>query len=342
MAKCASLNDPETLVLPLQDCSEERRVEVGPKALGLYNLLKAGATVPSGFCITTSAIKHFLYHDSALYGSIQSLEQEPPGDTDVGRAQELYLKIRKGIVESPLDESLSNQISDAYHKLILSGGKLVAVRPSTIAEGTVPASSAGRHGTMLNISSEQDLIGAVKAIWANHYAADATVGKELGAHEKSPGVAVIFQTMICAAKSGVMFTANPTTMDRSTALVEATSRPGEAFTIGDPAHDQYFVNKVTLEIEKMVLPQGTDASKPWMSQTEIIRLVEVGKTVEKCLHRPQEIGWIAEATNAGESDTRFFFIRSKPFPVPEGNKTPPGSNVFSFVTSAVNKRVKVS
>lgn len=343
MAKCASLSDAKTFVLPLQDCSEENRMEVGSKSLGLYNLIKAGASVPSGFCITTSAFKYFLRHDDALSGTIQSLDREPPENTDAGRAQELYPKIRKGIVESSFDESLSNRITNAYHKLALSGSKLVAVRSSATSEGTASASSAGRRSTMLNISSEQDLIGAVKKVWANHYAADATISNELGALEQSAGVAVIVQTMVRASKSGVMFTANPSTMDRSMVLVEATGRVGEAFAFGDSTHDQYFVNKVTFEIEKRVLPQGAEASKPCLSQAEIRRLVEVGKSVEKYLHRPQEIGWIAEGTNnAGESDVRFFFVRSKPLPVPEGIKSPPGSNVFSFITSAVNRRVKVS
>jgi pyruvate,water dikinase len=193
----------------------------------------------------------------------------------------------------------------------------------------------------LNVSSDQDLIGAVKTLWANQYTADSDINKELGSQGQPAGLAVVVQRMIQAAKSGVMFTANPTTMDRSTVLVEATSRVGEAFSFGDAAHDRYFVNKVTLEVEKKVVPQGPGTPKPCLSQTEISRLVEVGKSVEKYLHRPQEIAWMAEqADKAAEGDSLFFFIGSKPLPVPEGTKPAPGSNVFSFVTSAVNRRVK--
>jgi pyruvate,water dikinase len=249
--------------------------------------------------------------------------------------------IRKAIAESPLDDGLSNQITDAYHKLTVSSSRLVAVRSSAVSEGTVPMGS-GAPNSMLNISSEQDLIGAIKTIWVNHYVDEATIRKELGAREQSAGVAVIVQTMVRAAKSGVMFTANPSTMDRSTVLIEATGREGHTFVSGDSTNDQYFVSKVTLEIERKVLPQGQETPKPCLAQTEINHLVEVGKSVEKYLHRPQEIYWIAEATNkAGESGLQFFFVKSKPLPVPERTKPAAGSNVFSFVTSAVNRRVKV-
>jgi len=343
MAKCASLIDTKPLVLPLEDCSEENRSEVGPKALGLNNLLKAGAVVPPGFCLTTSALKHFLRHDAALAGLIQSIQLRPSGDSEALPAMEVCVKIRQGILGSSVDGDLTDLIRDAYRKLSEQGGRTVAVRSSAAPENTGSSSAASHDDVVLGVSSEHDLLGAIKRVWANHYADDGMLLRELSALDQASGVAVIVQTMVYAAKSGEMFTANPSTMDRSTVFIEAAGQEGEVFSLGNPAHAKYYVNKVTFEVEKTVLPQNELVSEPVLSKIEIKRLVEAARSVDKFLRRPQEIEWVVEAAGTGqEGEPRLFFIGCRPISTHEVTKPAASSNFFSYVTSAVNKRVEVS
>ena len=75
-------------------------------------------------------------------------------------------------METPLPPKLNIEISAAYEKLLLEAGTTdisLAVRSSATAEDLADASFAGQQETFLNIHGLDNLLEAVKHVFASLY-----------------------------------------------------------------------------------------------------------------------------------------------------------------------------
>src|SRR6185312_5160778 len=109
----------------------------------------------------------------------------------------------------------------------------------------------------------------------------------------NPAMGVTIQLMVDAAVSGVMFTCNPVSGDRSTIAINASWGLGLAVVGGEVTPDDYLVSKVTGEIiretisdKDMEYVPGDDGPKhlrvddqrrnePCLHDGEIVRLIDV-------------------------------------------------------------------
>ena len=124
----------------------------------------------------------------------------------------------------------------------------VAVRSSATGEDGADASFAGMNETYTNVRGEQDLIEAVKNCWASLFAPRVVSYRASRGFTADPAMAVVVQLMIASERSGVAFTADPTTDATDRVVIEGAFGQGEVVVSGSVEPDNYVVDKKTGEI----------------------------------------------------------------------------------------------
>ena len=130
-------------------------------------------------------------------------------------------------------------------------------------------SFSGIFDTMLNVRHIDDLLDAIKRIYASMFTDDVVIycaNQNIDLSEVK--LAVVVQRMVQAEVSGVTFTVDPITQDNSRMSVEAVYGLGDVIASGEITPDTYVLNKKDLSIiEKHISPQE------WMK----VRTVKSGK-----------------------------------------------------------------
>jgi pyruvate,water dikinase len=307
--------DKDRKVVWFEDVGRNDIPLVGGKGANLGELTKAGIPVPPGFIVTAHSYYYFL-EQSKLADEIRSLLSSLDPD-DSERLQEVSSTIKKSIGAAAMPEEIAREIAQAYQKM---GGGLVAVRSSATAEDLPEASFAGQQRTFLNVEGEEDVIAAVQGCWASLYEPRAIFYRaHHGFEHFKLGIAVPVQAMIQSETSGILFTIEPVTSDRSKVVIEAVYGLGEAIVSGEVTPDLYIVDKDRVEVlDKTIARQGwklvrntrredhqetnirvpirkRDQNKQKLSDEYIIALALLGKRIEALYDFPQDIEWAEEA-----------------------------------------------
>ena len=161
----------EALVLWFQQLGKNDVEIVGGKnaSLGemISNLSNMGVSVPGGFATTAQAYRDFL-EQSGLNKRIHDVLDTLNVD-DVVRLAEVGKQIREWIVETPLQPALEQAIRDNFAQLANGNEHIsVAVRSSATAEDLPDASFAGQQETFLNIRGVDNVLTAVKEVFARY------------------------------------------------------------------------------------------------------------------------------------------------------------------------------
>jgi pyruvate,water dikinase len=293
---------------------------VGGKGANLGEMVSFGIPVPPGFIITAPAYHYFIKKNN-LKKKIKHI-LEPVDIHDPQQLNEATQKIRQLIDNGKIPKDLSNNIIHAYEQL---GGKLkqtpVAIRSSATAEDLPDASFAGQQETYLNVHGETNVINKVRSAWASLFTPRATFYREeKGFNHFKVGIAVPVQKMVQSSSSGVMFTIDPVTNDKSKIIIEAIWGLGELIVQGSVTPDHYKVNKSSLEIVKKQINEqdvkmirkktSMKTSKPVdndkvkvrkqlqgkqkLSDKKIIELAKLGKKIHQHYFFPQDIEWAVE------------------------------------------------
>jgi pyruvate,water dikinase len=287
---------------------------VGGKGANLGEMARAGFPVPNGFVVTVNAYKTFL-EDAQIKTKIE----ETLHGLDVNDSKaldEAARKVRYIITRSEFPKEIAHDIIAAYFKL--SGGsmkpKAVAVRSSATAEDLPGASFAGQQATFLNVRGESNVIEKVKEAWASLFTARAIFYRTTNKFDHfKVFIAIPVQLMIESEKSGIMFTINPVTNDKSRVTIEAIFGLGEMIVQGAVTPDHYEVDKSSMNIvvreshtqEKIMIRKGggsntiqpltkEDGNKIKLSDKEILDLAQLGKNLEKHYYFPQDSEWAIE------------------------------------------------
>ena len=286
----------------------------GGKGANLGEMTRAQIPVPPGFIVTVDAYRRFL-EASGLRPTIQKLVS-PLDYNDSAQLQRVSRQIKDRIVTVPVPEDIVRDIKEAYRKL---GGGAVAVRSSATAEDLKEASFAGQQATFLNVTGEDAVVEAVRGCWASLFEARAIFYRnDQGFDHLSVAIAVPVQRMVQSKRSGVMFTVETDTGDRSKIEIEAVWGLGEAIVSGETTPDNYRVDKQSLRIlSKRVVEQDTQLVRNpqvsdhaeanlWLpvpddlrgqqklSDEQIVALARIGRQVEEHYGRPQDIEWAEE------------------------------------------------
>lgn len=306
---------------------------VGGKGANLGELTHLNLPVPPGFCISSRAYEEFIEF-AKLNEFVKSLMSTVDVE-DVDSLFDASEAIQNRIIESEFFEQLEQEIISAYRKFSSNLGIInprVAVRSSATAEDLPDASFAGQQETYLHISGEKELLVHIKKCFASLWTSRAIYYREKQKYNHfDVALSVVIQKMVNSEKSGVMFTANPISLNKNEMMINASYGLGEAVVSGMVTPDEYIIDKRTHEIISkniasknfMVVEKkdhvGTEkvniedylgnefVEKECLSKDEIRTLIERGIKVEKLYGIPQDTEW------AFDKDTKeFYFLQSRP------------------------------
>ena len=134
----------------------------------ISHLSNAGVSVPGGFATTAQAYREFL-EQSGLNAKINA-ELKVLNVDDVNALAETGAKIRQWIVDTPLTAELEQEVRKAFAELSNGNPDIaVAVRSSATAEDLPDASFAGQQETFLNIRGIDNVLIAIKEVFASLY-----------------------------------------------------------------------------------------------------------------------------------------------------------------------------
>lgn len=303
---------PHKLVVWFEDVDKEDISLVGGKGANLGEMTKAGFPVPPGFIVTSHAYLQFLKENNLelkikhLMGTINF--NNPHSLKQVSQL------IKKEILNGELSQDLKLSVYNSYKKL---GGfttdPLVAVRSSATAEDLPGASFAGQQETFLNVKGESNLILKIKECWASLFTERAIFYRHENKYDNvKVNIAVPVQKMIESDASGIMFTIDPVTNEKTKITIEAIFGLGEMIVQGKETPDHYEVSKTNNKIlvkqissqKKLLKKIGNEnkevnvsllkRNKQKITNDQIESLAKLGLKLEKHYYFPQDVEWAIE------------------------------------------------
>jgi pyruvate, water dikinase len=337
---------------------------VGGKNASLGEMIKSGVRVPPGFAVTTDSFLSFITETGIRDKIMDILGKVRTGD--VSSLDEASEEIQEIIIKTQMNDGVKAAIRKGYSELC---GKCdlenvpVAVRSSATAEDLPNASFAGQQDTYLWVVGEEHIIDSVRRCWASLYTPRAIDyrNKNNFPHEKVL-ISVGVQKMVNSRAAGVMFTLNPTNGDPSKVVIEGSWGLGETVVSGSVNPDKFVVDKVTQEINdktismkhimcvhdpecgevKDVDVEADMQNTCCLKDTEILKLMEVAKRIEKHYGRPMDIEW------AIDQDFTFpesiFIVQARPETVWSQRKKAPliGKKTgYQLLMAQAMKRIKI-
>ncbi|MHC6593943.1 phosphoenolpyruvate synthase [Arthrobacter sp. C152] len=245
------------------------------------NLASAGVKVPGGFATTADAYRRFLGEsglDSRIEGILDGLDSG-----DVAALTVAGKQIRDLIRNTPFQPGFEEQIRSAYDRLTAEHGGDVswAVRSSATAEDLPDASFAGQQETFLNIRGVENILLAIKDVFASLYN-DRAIAYRVhhGFTHSEVALSAGIQRMVRSdvGASGVMFTMDTESGFNDAVFITSSYGLGEAVVQGAVNPDEFYVHKPALAAGRpAVLKRGLGEKAVQMTYTDSS---EVGRTVD--------------------------------------------------------------
>ena len=327
-----------TFIKNLNEISMQDFDAVGGKnsSLGemLNNLTKLGINVPGGFAITSSAFNEFISNskiDKVISKELANLNVE--NLSDLRRAGK---KIRGLILKTPLPQNLISEVQQAWLD-VSESGKSFAVRSSATAEDLPDASFAGQQETFLNINGFDNLIDAVRKVYASLFTDRAISYRRLRNFKGSLSISVGVQEMVRSdiGASGVAFTLDTESGYRGSIFITSSYGLGEGIVQGTVNPDEFYVFKEALEkndfpiikkslgekAKKMIFADNNlpgksvkyirvpkkETNKFSLTNSEIIELAKCAKTIEDHYKVPMDIEWAKDG-----KDKKIYILQARP------------------------------
>lgn len=304
----------------------------------ISHLAKLGISVPGGFATTAEAYREFLAHDD-LAGRIDR-ELSKLNVDDVEALAETGAKIRRWLRDAPLPEALEKHIRIAHAELTRQSGKeiSVAVRSSATAEDLPDASFAGQQETFLNVRGIEQVLIAVKDVFASLFndRAIAYRAHHGYAHSQvalSAGIQRMARSDLGA--SGVMFTLDTESGFDRVIFITAAYGLGETVVQGAVNPDEFYVYKPALVAGQYPIVRRSLGSKANMmiyadeagagksvktvevhteararfciSDEDVIALARQALLIEQHYQRPMDIEWAKDGT-----DGKLYILQARP------------------------------
>ena len=304
----------------------------------ISNLSNMGVSVPNGFATTADAFRDFMAQ-SGLHDKIQAELKNLDVD-DVDALAKTGSQIRQWVMDTPFQPELESTIFDAYTRLKDDANEefAVAVRSSATAEDLPDASFAGQQETFLNVRGWDNVLLALKEVFAslfNDRAISYRVhqGFEHADVALSAGVQKMVRSDIAA--SGVMFTIDTESGFSDIVFITGAYGLGETVVQGAVNPDEFYVHKPTLSADrpaivrknlggkaiKMIYTDDSDHGKSvatvevdlaerqkyCISNDEIQQLAKQALIIESHYQRPMDIEWAKDG-----ADGKLYIVQARP------------------------------
>lgn len=294
--------------------------QVGGKGANLGEMVRGGFPVPAGFVVRTDAFLHAL--DAAgVRAELRRLFAAvvPDDPAALARSSE---QLRALVAQATLPPDVRAAVAAAYGTL--GADVPVAVRSSATSEDAGKTSFAEMHESFTNVVGLDALTARIHDCWLSAYGQRVLAYRTSQHMDEEPTLAVVVQRMVDAARSGVMFTADPSTNDTATIVIEAAFGLGEVVVGGQVEVDTYDLAKTGPRLrhlrigrkaykivratdgrEQRVELDPAEAERRVLSDDEAERLAALGLKVEAHYGAPQDIEW-------AEEGGRFFLVQTRP------------------------------
>ena len=306
----------------------------------ISNLANVGVSVPNGFATTTLAYQDFLNADG-LADKINSLLRSLNVD-DIHALTSAGRTIRGWVMAAPLPQALLTAVTDAYQVLAAGSGDTAsfAVRSSATAEDLPDASFAGQQETFLNVRGLDNVIAAIKEVFASLYNDRAIAYRvhQKFEHDKvflSAGVQKMVRSDIGA--SGVMFTLDTESGFRDAVFITGAYGLGETVVQGAVNPDEFYVYKPNLAANrpailsrrlgakaiemvyaeaaegahnKATITRDVDAARRnrfCLTDAQVEELAKQALIIEKHYARPMDIEWALDG-----GDGKLYIVQARP------------------------------
>jgi pyruvate,water dikinase len=326
----------------LKDLRLKDLAEVGGKNASLGEMIgglaAAGIRVPGGFATTASAFREFI-----AQGGLGKRIEQRLGALDAADVRALAAagkEIRGWILEAPFPQALEREIRDYYQQFERQGGSEAsfAVRSSATAEDLPEASFAGQQETFLNIRGVDNVLEAIRHVFASLYN-DRAISYRVhqGFAHAAVALSAAVQQMVRSdlGASGVLFTLDTESGFRDVVFITASYGLGEMVVQGAVNPDEFYVHKPMLEkgrpaivrralgskLQKMVFSQSATTGKSTrvvdvgeperhrfsLSNEEILELARYAVTIERHYGRPMDIEWGKDG-----ADGKIYVLQARP------------------------------
>ena len=258
----------EPLVIPFEKLRMTDVEQVGGKnsSLGemISQLADSGVRVPGGFATTAAAYREFLAQsglDDKINAALDALDVE-----DVNALAACGAQIRQWIMETPFPTALTVEITEQYQRLVAdsTADMSFAVRSSATAEDLPDASFAGQQETFLNIVGLENILHAIKEVFASLYN-DRAISYRVhkGFIHADVALSAGIQRMVRSDKgaAGVMFTLDTESGFRDAVFVTSSYGLGETVVQGAVNPDEFYVHKPMLAAGKKAVVRRNIGSK---------------------------------------------------------------------------------
>ncbi len=309
----------------------------------ISQLAGAGVRVPGGFATTALAFRDFLNHApdggqtlaDRIAARLESLDVD-----DVRALAQAGAEIRQWIIDTPFQQRLQQEITAFYQKLVADSAEEVsfAVRSSATAEDLPDASFAGQQESFLNVVGIDNVLEAMKHVFASLYndrAISYRVHKGFTHAEValSAGVQRMVRSDVGAA--GVMFTIDTESGFEDVVFITSSYGLGETVVQGAVNPDEFYVHKPMLAEGKLPIIRRNIGSKLIkmeftgeakagrsvktvdvpielrnrysLNDAEIVELAKYAVIIEKHYGRPMDIEWGKDGR-----DGKLYILQARP------------------------------
>jgi len=215
----------ETRLLDLAQQRARLSLAYGGKSANLGEVLNArlpSIVVPPGFTIPFYYYDEFIKRnklDDTIFGLLN--DQKFVHDPAYRREQLVLLrqKIESAEFDPALRQRILQKVAGEY------AGKGLFVRSSSNSEDLPNFSGAGLYTTVPNVRGDQELIDAIRKVWASLWNFEAYEARERASVDHSKiFMAVLLQEGINSESSGVMITTDPYDRENSGAIYISAKR----------------------------------------------------------------------------------------------------------------------
>ncbi|GGY96951.1 phosphoenolpyruvate synthase [Pseudoduganella plicata] len=309
----------------------------------ISQLAGAGVRVPTGFATTAQAFRDFLSHSIDGGKPLAERIADRLANLDIDDVRSLAqagAEIRQWIVETPFQPRLEQEIRNFYERLVADSDAEMsfAVRSSATAEDLPDASFAGQQETFLNVVGIDNVLDAMKHVFASLYndrAISYRVHKGFTHAEValSAGVQRMVRSDVGAA--GVMFTLDTESGFKDVVFITSSYGLGETVVQGAVNPDEFYVHKPMLEQgkspvirrnigSKLIKMEFTNEAKAGRSvktvdvpielrnrysltDAEVVELAKYAVIIENHYGRPMDIEWGKDGR-----DGKLFILQARP------------------------------
>ena len=330
----------------------------------ISQLASAGVRVPGGFATTAQAFRDFLSYSANGGPALADRIAQRLADLNIDDVRSLAqagAEIRQWIVDTPFQPRLAQEINDFYQQLVADSSSEMsfAVRSSATAEDLPDASFAGQQETFLNVVGIDNILEAMKHVFASLYndrAISYRVHKGFTHAEValSAGVQRMVRSDLGAA--GVMFTIDTESGFKDVVFITSSYGLGETVVQGAVNPDEFYVHKPMLQLgkspvirrnigSKLLKMEFTGEAKAGRSvktvdvpielrnrysltDAEVVELAKYAVIIENHYQRPMDIEWGKDGR-----DGKLYILQARPETVKSQQKSTDAQQRFKLRSS---------